>query len=117
LGILKCTSDSLWNASVGLVLGRTEATDLNLSLRSAQAHSIGIHPSVHPMFPKSECFQLDKSQGVQQIHLEGCECVIAVIVKVFLHDSPEELNVIEFAMKFRQEDAEVASCFNSFLHK
>jgi len=112
--LIKSTSDSLWNALVELVLGRTEVTDLNLSLRSAQARPVGL---VHPMFPKLEYFQLDRSQGIWQIRLEGCEYVIAVIMKIFLHDTPEELNVIEFAMKFQQEDAEVAHCFNSFLHK
>jgi len=115
--LIKSTSDSLWNALMGLVLGRTEVTDLYLSLRSAQACSIGIHLSVHAMFPKSECFQLDRLQGIWQICLEGFKCVITFITKVFLHNPPEELNIIEFTMKFWQEDAKVASCFNSFLHK
>jgi hypothetical protein len=57
--LVKSTGNTLWNALMGLVLGGTEVTDLNLSVRSAQACLIDIHPSVHPMFPKSECFQPD----------------------------------------------------------
>ena len=56
------------------------------------------------MFPKPECFQLNRLQGIWQIHLEGLKCIITVIAKVFLHDTPEELNIIEFTVKFQEED-------------
>jgi hypothetical protein len=57
--LVKSMGNILWNVLVGLVLGGTEVTNLNLSIRSAQACSIGIHPSVHLMFLKLGCFQLD----------------------------------------------------------
>ena len=45
------------------------------------------------MFSKLECFQLHRLQGIWKICLEGFEGVIAVIIKVFLHNTPEKLNV------------------------
>jgi hypothetical protein len=69
------------------------------------------------VFPPPDSLQPYGLQGFQHVLLQSIESVIAVVAKVFLDSTPIKLNEIQLTVKLWQKNAQVAGCFNYFLHE
>jgi len=59
--------------------------------------SVSFHPSVHLVLPKLDGAEADRLQSFQHVFLEGCKCIITIVMKILFHNSPEILFAGDFA--------------------
>jgi len=69
------------------------------------------------MLPLPNGHQINRCKSIGEIPLQTSITVIAVVSEIFFDCTLKELNEIEFTMKFREEDAQVTSSLNDFLHE
>ena len=69
------------------------------------------------MLPTADNLQFHRLHGFQHILLECIKCIIAIFPKISFHNTPKELNKIEFTMKLWQENAQMAGSLDDFLNK
>ena len=115
--LIKCAGNSLRNASVGLVFCRTELLDTGLCISCAKPRSVSLHPPVHVVLPTADNLQFHGLHGFRHILLECIKCVITIFPKISFHNTPKELNKIEFTMKLWQKNAKMASSLDDFLNE
>ena len=105
--------------NLGLSLAYFQDISLNviLSRTLCQSLTISVYPMVHAMFPFPNRRERDRFHCYWHICFESVKCHIAVFMEVFFYCTPEELNEVELTVKFRKEDAQMASILNGFLNK
>jgi hypothetical protein len=69
------------------------------------------------MFPLLDSAELYRLQRVWHVCFESVKGEITVVSQIFLDCRPVVFNEIELTVKFRQENAHVASGFNDLLHE
>lgn len=115
--LVKCTNNSLQNTPMGLVFCWTELFYTYLCISCTKPWSVSLHPPVHTVFLIVNNLQLYRFHGFQHVLLECVICVITIFVEILFHNTPKELDEIQFTMEFWQENAEMASFFNDILNK
>ena len=76
------------------------------------------HPSSSTFgVPLSDGADLYRLQCLWHVGFKSVESEIAVVSQIFLDCRPIIFNEVELTVKFRQENAHVATCFNDLLHE
>jgi len=69
------------------------------------------------MLPLPNGCQINRCKSIWEILLQTGITVITMVSEVFFDCTPKELNEIEFTVKFWEEDAQVTSGLDDFLHE
>ena len=114
---VQCCCNTLGNPSARHIALGTEFIDLYLCILCSQAIPICLHPPFHSMFPFPNGFDWNWCKRFWHVLLQGCEAVITIFLEISLYCTPEKFNKVEFAVKFWQKDAQMASCLDDLLYK
>ena len=113
---VKPSCHTLYDSTVWGILVWTIFLYIKLCILCTLPIPVCLHPSDHSVFPFPYGAELNRFKCFWKVCLECFECIITVVLQIFLDFTTEKLNKVEFTVELWQEDAQVPSSFNDFLN-